>query len=92
MGLHAYPTTAAERFALHLELNYGLQLDTGRHQALVAEINAAFNASEINAAFNAPAGSPGTDPISAVMEFTAPKVNKSRAKSARQKESPNAEG
>ena len=81
MGLHADPVTAAERFARHLETNYGLQLDAARHQALIGEINAAFTA---------PSG-PGTDPISASMEFTAPKARKIRKTfTPRQEDDPDA--
>jgi hypothetical protein len=36
--LHDKPTNTAERLALHLETNYGLQLDAFRHSALVGEI------------------------------------------------------
>ncbi len=38
MSFHADPITPAERLARHLEMNYGLQLDAARHQALCAEI------------------------------------------------------
>ena len=36
--LHPLPETAAERFALHLEEHYGLQLDAARQAVLVSEI------------------------------------------------------
>jgi hypothetical protein len=38
MSLHQKPKTATEKLALHLETNYGLQLDPGRHKALVEEL------------------------------------------------------
>jgi hypothetical protein len=38
MSLHAEPKTKAEAFALHLELNYGLQLSVSRHERLIAEL------------------------------------------------------
>lgn len=36
--LHGEPQNAAEKFALHLEQAYGLQLDPYRHRQLVAEL------------------------------------------------------
>jgi hypothetical protein len=39
-SLHGTPKTAAEKLALHLEVNYGIQLDPVRHSQLLAEIEA----------------------------------------------------
>ena len=39
MPLHKAPETAAEHLALHLEQNYGLQLDPVRHSQLVKELD-----------------------------------------------------
>ncbi len=38
MPLHKKPETYAEQFALHLEMQYGLQLDAARHRLLVEEL------------------------------------------------------
>ncbi len=46
MSFHADPKTAAENLARHLEMNYGLQLDPARHQALVTEVDSFFQAPE----------------------------------------------
>lgn len=40
MSIHADPKTEAEKFARYLELNYGLQLDSGRHGALLVALEA----------------------------------------------------
>jgi hypothetical protein len=39
MSLHAEPKTAAQSLALHLETNYGLQLDPARHGLLCADLD-----------------------------------------------------
>jgi hypothetical protein len=39
MSLHAEPKTAAQSLALHLEMNYGLQLDPARHGLLCADLD-----------------------------------------------------
>jgi hypothetical protein len=39
MSLHAKPKTAAQSLALHLEMNYGLQLDPARHGLLCADLD-----------------------------------------------------
>ena len=40
MSIHPDPRTAAEHFARYLEINYGLQLDFARRQALICELEA----------------------------------------------------
>lgn len=37
-SMHKEPVTPAEKLARHLEMNYGIQLDTYRHRALVSEL------------------------------------------------------
>lgn len=41
--LHKQPETVAEHLALHLEFDYGLQLDSARHKALLETIQAHFD-------------------------------------------------
>ena len=40
MSLHRPPQTDAEHFALHLETQYGIQLDPTRHALFLTEIEA----------------------------------------------------
>ena len=54
MSLHKSPETPSERLVLHLETNYGVQLDPARYRQLVSEID-----EHISAAMARFAGSPG---------------------------------
>ncbi len=44
MSFHSDPKTTAEHLAKHLEVNYGLQLDAARHNALLEDIESFFPA------------------------------------------------
>ena len=65
MSLHKSPETPSERLVLHLETNYGVQLDPARYRQLVSEIDEHISAAMARFA-NAVSPSPG--PLMAPLE------------------------